>query len=408
MLALEQRRTCRLSGEPLAGAPVLAEVSSCPLPGVYPPAADQSAPLRSALRVVQAAGSGFVQLAHRLDSAVYERYGFAADTSGSYRRHLAWFAGEVAAARPPDTPILEVGCGDGLLLELLEQRGMHDRFGIDPGRAAAGCGRADVVHGYFPEGLPAGIQARRFGVIILRHVLEHIETPRAFVAALAARLEPGGELWIEVPDLDSTIAAGLWTNFYQLHCNYFTDRTLDQVAAGAGLECAAGQVVDVFGGSLLRRYRAGVANQQPAAPGVSDLPRGGFAASAERLQALARRLPDGAAGYGAAERTAVALGMAPELEHRLDALYDGNTLLHDRYLAGTRLQILGSELLFDAPPPALVLFALSHREEILAQWRERLPGDTLVGLAGGDCELRRLDETSRGLTMIGAGGSRSG
>ena len=383
MLELPRQPTCRLSGEPLDDAHVVLDLPDCPLPGIYPPDAEESSALRSPLRVVQARGSGFVQLAHRFDPALYAQYGFAGDTSGAYRRHLAWFADAVAGAVPDTTEVLEVGCGDGLLLDLLEQRGFGDRLGIDPGRAAGRGERPDIVGGFFPDDLQPVAGDRRYGLIVARHVLEHIETPVPFMAALAERLEPGGELWIEVPDLESTLDRELWSNLYQLHCNYFCRATLDTLAARAGLECFDGQVVDVFGGSLLRRYRHGaVADVGPAPERTALAARvEGFR---ERLDGLARSLPAGAVGYGAAERTAMTLGCAPELERRLAALYDGNALLHGRHLAGTRLPIRSPEQLYGDPPPAVVLFAVSHRDEILAEWHERLPPDTLVAVAGED------------------------
>src|SRR4051812_45086277 len=159
------------------------------MPGIYPADPEAARALRAPLRVVQAPGSGFVQLAHRFDDEGYADYGFAASTSVAYRRHLAWFADQVSAAFAPETRVLEVGCGDGLLLELLERRGFGDRIGVDPGRAAAESGRADVVHGYFPDDLPSD---HRYGLIVLRHVLEHIEVPVPFLAALSDRLLPKG------------------------------------------------------------------------------------------------------------------------------------------------------------------------------------------------------------------------
>ena len=383
MLDLPLAATCRLSGEPLADAHVVLDLADCPLPGVYPTTAEESVGLRSPLRVVQARASGFVQLAHRFDPALYADYGFAGDTSGAYRRHLAWFADRLAAAFPRSASVLEVGCGDGLLLDLLERRGFGDRLGIDPGRAASDGGRADVVGGYFPDGLDQVAPDRRYDIVIARHVLEHIETPVAFMAGLAERLAPGGELWIEVPDLDAALERELWSNLYQLHCNYFCARTLDTLAAGAGLRCVGAEMVDVFGGSLLRRYRHGSAEPIGAPPQRTDL-AGRFEAFRARLARLARALPPGAVGYGAAERTAMTLGAAPELEASLAGLHDGNALLHGRHLAGTRLVVRPVEELYAAPPAAVVLFATSHRAEIVAQWHQRLPQETLVAVAGHD------------------------
>ena len=394
MPELAPQPTCRLSGEPLDGAAVLLDVPDCPLPGIYPATAAESANLRVPLRVVQARDSGFVQLAHRFDDGLYADYGFAADTSSAYRAHLEWFADEIARTFPASTSVLEVGCGDGTLLSLLDRRGFRKRLGVDPGRAAqaAASERSDIVHGYFPADLPAAARQKRYGVIVLRHVLEHIEEPVAFVAALAQRLAPGGELWIEVPDLDAAVDAGLWSNFYPLHCNYFSAPTLDAVAAHSDLACREGGLVDVFGGSLLRRYRATGAVHARIADRVGDV-AGRFAGFQAGLRRLAETAPAGTAGYGAAERTALTLGAAPELARRLTCLYDGNALLHGRHLAGTELEIRDRDALLRDAPPALVLFALSHRREILAGWRATLPGETLVAIADGASDWRRLDES---------------
>jgi SAM-dependent methyltransferase len=393
VLELAPQATCRLSGEPLAGARTILDLPDCPLPGIYPPTAEESRALRSPLHVVQARGSGFVQLAHRFDPGIYGEYGFAGDTSVAYRRHIEWFADAVADAFDPETPVLEVGCGDGLLLDLLARRGFADRLGIDPGRAATGSDREDILGGYFPDDLDAAAPGRRYGLIVARHVLEHIETPVPFASALAERLAPDGELWIEVPDLDSTVARELWSNLYQLHCNYFDAATLDALAATAGLRFAAGEIVDVFGGSLLRRYRHGAPGAIPPPPERDGLPAR-IDAFRARLAALAHALPEGAVGYGAAERTAMTLGAAPELERRIDALYDGNRLLHGRHLAGTALRIGAPDELVAARPPAVVVFAVSHAAEILGGFRERLPGDTLVAIAGVETEPTPLSATA--------------
>jgi SAM-dependent methyltransferase len=140
-------------------------------------------------------------------------------------------------------------------------------LGIDPSRALREQPEDFLVSGYFPQDLPPPYRERKFDLIISRHVLEHIEAPRPFAAALAAALASDGQLWLEVPDLDSTVERKLWSNFYHLHCNYFSAVTLDQIATQAGLRCTSGTVVEVFGGSLLRKYVHGAS---PVCPRRSD------------------------------------------------------------------------------------------------------------------------------------------
>jgi SAM-dependent methyltransferase len=384
MISLPLASECRLSGESLEKPAVLLDVAACPVPGVYPADRSESVALRTPLRVVQAPGSGLVQLAHAFDHAIYRRYGFAGATSAGYRAYLESFADALTAAFPRDAAVLEVGCGDGTLLAALERRGFAQLLGIDPGLPArAPQTRARLVHGYFPDDLPEPDRTRPWDAIVLRHVLEHVEKPRAFVDALARGLAPGGQLWIEVPDLASTVRRGLWGNFYQLHCNYFEAATLDALAAGAGLGRVGAQWVDVFGGSILHRYTR-AASAHLAAPTRWTTLEPDVEAFRGRIRALADRLPAPCVGYGAAERTAATVGFCPELAERLDGLCDANPHLAGRFLGGTPLRIAPKAELFARPPASILLLAISHRPEILADLRAHLPGETLVAVAGED------------------------
>ena len=284
--------SCRLSGESLADAEVIFDISDCPLPGIYPTSISESISLHSPLRVIQSRQSGFVQLAHALDDALYRQYAFAGGKSGTYRRYLETFADDIVRTFPKSTSVLEVGCGDGWLLGRLLELGFTDVLGIDPSRAADSQTKNYLISGCFPKDIPASHQNRKFDLIILRHVLEHIETPRPFIAALAAALSSNGQLWIEVPDLESTLERNLWSNFYQLHCNYFSAATLDQMVATAGLRCVTGKVVDIFGGSLLRKYVHGVAPTLPPPPRLSGI-EARVKTFCDQLSNLVSRLPAG-------------------------------------------------------------------------------------------------------------------
>ena len=391
MLELPVADRCRLSGEPLADVPVLLELADCPLPGIYPDEIRESLALRSPLRVVRAPGSGLVQLAHRFDPSLYADYGFAGDTSDAYRAHLEWFAGELHAGAGPDGAVLEVGCGDGTLLELLRALGHQDVIGIDPGRAAgAQAGARGVIHGFFPDDLPPRPASARYraGGAPAR-ARAHRDAAR--VRGRARRVPGPGRGAVDRgarPRRDTRHADGGATS---TSCTATTSTPIrsTRLAATAGLRCIGGTLVDVFGGSLLRRYRHGSSRRRPARDGAARAAEG-FAVFQDRLAELAANLPANSAGYGAAERTALTLGACPALAARLSALHDGNRLLHGRHLAGTALRIRSPEELYEAAPDAVVLFAVSHRDEILREWRCRLRPGTLVAVADGECSLAAL------------------
>ena len=330
-----------------------------------------------------------VQLADSYDPSIYSRYAFAGGGARAYRDHLRNVSDQICSNFSKDSSILEVGAGDGSLVSMLIEKGYAGTFGIDPSRAAKDSTSQNVVHGFFPDDLPN--QNQEFDLIICRHVLEHIEEPRAFLAAMRKHLSPQGQLLIEVPDLDSTVDGKLWSNFYQLHCNYFNSATLCRMVAEQGLMSVHREVVEIFGGSILHRFAIGHPNKSEQPISLDGI-AAEVACYRDQLSDLASRIPTDSVGYGAAERTAAMLGFSPKLCESISGLYDGNPLLSDRYLGGTKLPIKHKETLFKNPPPAIVLFALSNTKEILEEWKTILPPSTLVAIPNKDFPLAPLSD----------------
>jgi SAM-dependent methyltransferase len=95
---------------------------------------------------------------------------------------------------------LDVGCGGGLLLGMMRERG-YNVVGLDNSAAAAAIAWSrqcvPAVCGVL-EHSPFG--AASFGAISMFHVLEHVHDPRAYVAAAHHLLAPGGRLIAQTPD----------------------------------------------------------------------------------------------------------------------------------------------------------------------------------------------------------------
>jgi SAM-dependent methyltransferase len=160
----------------------------------------------------------------------------------------------LAAHAPPDSRLLDVGCGPGFLLQAARLRGLEPQ-GLEPDanvvQAAAARG-AVVRHGYFPQALTAD---ERFGVIVFNDVLEHIPALDAALAASAAHLAPGGLLLVNAPDrrglffraADLADRLGLCAAYDRLwqkglpspHVWYLTPNALARAARRHGLEPVA-------------------------------------------------------------------------------------------------------------------------------------------------------------------------
>ncbi len=108
--------------------------------------------------------------------------------------------------------LIEVGCGKGFFLELLVRKGFDVR-GFDPAYEGSS---SRVTKDYFSG--DAGIRADG---LILRHVLEHIENPVAFLEALKAANGGQGKIYIEVPSFDWICQRRAWFDIFYEHVNYF-------------------------------------------------------------------------------------------------------------------------------------------------------------------------------------------
>lgn len=141
------------------------------------------------------------------DSAYQNEQG----NSSHFKKHLD----DVAALiehKMGRTGLVEVGCGKGLFLELLLSNGA-DVVGFDPTYEGS---NPLVRREYFSEEL-----GMRGEGLILRHVLEHIADPFAFLQRLARANGGKGLIYIEVPCFDWICRHRAWFDIFYEHVNYF-------------------------------------------------------------------------------------------------------------------------------------------------------------------------------------------
>lgn len=87
-----------------------------------------------------------------------------------------------------DHKLLDYGCGKGLFLQYLEEKGFEHGYGYDPYGDPNELGDKSVL-----ENGP-------FDYILLSDVIEHVEDPRALLKTLDSLLAPGGRIMIGAPN----------------------------------------------------------------------------------------------------------------------------------------------------------------------------------------------------------------
>ena len=144
------------------------------------------------------------------------------------------------AGLSPGARVLDAGAGGGRLVAELARRG-HRTYGIEPSarsrERALATGldvRADTLQQHEACGLDA---------VVMWHVLEHLDDPRAAVERVRDWLRPGGLLLVGVPNPASAqarIAGPGWLHFdTPRHRVHLTPHGLAAVVRAAGLEPAA-------------------------------------------------------------------------------------------------------------------------------------------------------------------------
>jgi len=133
--------------------------------------------------------------------------------------------------------ILEVGCGDGALLEKLARRGARV-VGVEPGEAAAqvACNRGLEI--YREPFRSARFAQQRFDLIVHHTVLEHVERPLEFIADQLQLLRADGRIICCVPDCGPAIERGDLSMLVHEHWSYFEARTLIDLGVRAGARTA--------------------------------------------------------------------------------------------------------------------------------------------------------------------------
>ena len=164
-----------------------------------------------------------------LDLWYYRELGVIQGSTLRVRRYVGQLfeaLGSFPPAHRPGASALEVGCGISPYAGAIDAAGYRYR-GLDPSPHAVtwmerlwpGCMACGTLEAVNP--------GKRFALILAAHVLEHVEDAPGAIRKLAGMLEPGGELWLIVPDDSDPVNPD--------HKWFFTEAALRAAVVGARL-----------------------------------------------------------------------------------------------------------------------------------------------------------------------------
>ncbi|MEM1039378.1 MAG: class I SAM-dependent methyltransferase [Pseudomonadota bacterium] len=152
--------------------------------------------------------------------------------------HEALAADIAQSASAYEGAVLEIGCGQGEFLALLEDAGCGDGIGFDPA--------FDPARSSLPASSSISIRATTFdptgsfppiSAIVCKMTLEHIADPVTLLSQMAglSRKNSACPVYIMVPNGEDVFVRRAFWDVYYEHCNYFTRASLNLAMQIAGL-----------------------------------------------------------------------------------------------------------------------------------------------------------------------------
>ena len=174
-----------------------------------------------------------VTLYEQLEDPAYE------ETQAPRSLQMRWLLRPARRLHPRAKTLLDIGAGTGLLVAEARRAGYH-AVGVEPSRAlvkaAARLHKVDLLQGVYPH--PA-LEGRRFDLIFLVDVIEHVANPLELLEACRRALAASGILIVVTPDAGSLTARLLghrWWHFRLAHVGYFNKQSFKRMAENSHLE----------------------------------------------------------------------------------------------------------------------------------------------------------------------------
>jgi 2-polyprenyl-3-methyl-5-hydroxy-6-metoxy-1,4-benzoquinol methylase len=184
--------------------------------------------------------------------AEYKDYGFP-DDKPSHAGDYLYGTLISMLDKKKNTCILDLGCGNGYLVNLLISQG-YNAYGTDASKEGIQIARKTHPDRFFiqdlsSDKLPAELRHLKFDTIVSTEVIEHLYDPQGFINFCKQALNSSGEIIISTPYHGYLKNLGLsifnkWDThisplWYGGHIKFWSKATLSHILADAGFNVTA-------------------------------------------------------------------------------------------------------------------------------------------------------------------------
>ena len=320
-------------------------------------------------------------------------YAYFSGFSSSWLKHSEVYVEKVAERFQLDdcSHVVEVATNDGCLLQYVKARGIPCT-GVEPTASAAAAARAKgipVIEEFFGEVLARRLVQDGFGADLTaaNNVLAHVPDINDFVTGFAYLLKSWGVATFEFPHLLRLVTENQFDTIYHEHFSYLSLSAVERIFSRNVLRVFDVEELTTHGGSLRVYAQRSDQGGHPVSAAVAALLErerqagmlsadycASFQARTNRVKddfleflLQARRKGRRVAAYGAAAKGNTLMnysGIRPDL---ISFVVDRNPVKQGKFMPGSRIPILGEEVLTQVKPDFIVILPWNLREEIIAQ-----------------------------------------
>ena len=234
--------------------PALFEISDLPLVDSFCPTPLLSAEVpKVSISVRQCNNCSTIQIASPPDtSEIYKNYIYESSSSPDLENHFAKFAAFVSdLVVNKESPILEIGANDGLLLSHLAVLGFNRLVAVDPSPQTASIQleQVEVVNDFFSSVSMQCYEIGSFSTIIANNCFSHIPRLSDALKLCAKLLHQDGSVIVEVQSTLDLVEGVVFDYIYHEHYFYHSATSFAKLAGFSGLEVYSIHHVDTKGGS---------------------------------------------------------------------------------------------------------------------------------------------------------------
>lgn len=313
---------------------------------------------------------------------MYTQHEATIRNSDLYVSYYNQFANKIAEdlnSNSKEAKILEIGCNDGLLLDLIGSKCKSKIFGFEPSVKFKDIWRARKIIGVndFFNVESARELIQKFGrmdVIIARHVLEHIANPHDFFEGLQLISNADTTIFIEVPYLTSIFQLNRFENVSYSHLVHYSVKSMKNLSQHYGFVVEDYNLCDIDGGSVVFKLKHSMARnvcsvETPVAEVnlnilfekfISD-----FEASKMHLSCYIKNHENGNfVGFGAGAKGQFLIHLYG-LQNLLTAVIDETPGYAGKYIPGTAIPIVDLDYLHDIKSASVINLAPTHTSAVM-------------------------------------------